>query len=80
MAFMKLRRRPGIAGARSDDEGRLRDLLERVREGFSRLDAGEIDAFELDDLIGRYERSAQELRCRPVALDRRPDRPGVTGS
>ena len=36
-------------------------LLERVREGFVRLDAGEIDVFELDDLIHRYKRSAREL-------------------
>jgi hypothetical protein len=32
-----------------------------VRGGFARLDAGEIDAFELDDLIHRYNRSAREL-------------------
>jgi hypothetical protein len=36
-------------------------LLERVRKGFRRLDEGEIDAFELDDLIHRYKRSAKEL-------------------
>jgi hypothetical protein len=39
----------------------LRGLLEHVREGFARLDAGEIDEFELDDLIHRYKRSANEL-------------------
>lgn len=40
-------------------EVQLRLLLdERVREGFARLDVGEIDAFEL---IQRYERSAREL-------------------
>jgi hypothetical protein len=42
-------------------EERLLLLLERVRNGFARLDAGEIDAFDLDDLIHRYERSAREL-------------------
>ena len=42
-------------------ERELRALLERVREGFAQLDAGEIDAFELDDLIHRYKRSAKEL-------------------
>jgi hypothetical protein len=36
-------------------------LLERVRDGFARLDAGEIDAFDLDDLIHRYKRSVREL-------------------
>ena len=32
-----------------------------MREGFARLDAGELDAFELDELIHRYKRSAREL-------------------
>jgi hypothetical protein len=39
----------------------LRALLEHVREGFARLDAGEIDAFDLDDLIHHYKRAAREL-------------------
>ncbi len=39
----------------------LRRLLERVRDGFVRLDAGEIDEFELDDLIHRYKRSTKKL-------------------
>ena len=42
-------------------EAQLRLLLDRVRDGFSRLDAGELDAFELDELIHRYKRSAREL-------------------
>lgn len=42
-------------------EQQLRELLERVREGFARLDRGEIDPFELDDLIHRYKRAAQKL-------------------
>lgn len=42
-------------------EEQLGLLLDRVREGFARLDAGEIDVFELDDLIHRYKRSAREL-------------------
>lgn len=43
------------------NEAQLRLLLERVRDGFGRWDAGEIDAFELDELIHRYKRSAREL-------------------
>lgn len=39
----------------------LGGLLEHVRAGFVRLDAGEIDEFDLDDLIHRYKRSAVEL-------------------
>ena len=39
----------------------LRSLLEHVRFGFAQLDRGEIDEFELDDLIHRYKRAAKEL-------------------
>ena len=39
----------------------LRRLLEHVRGGFARLDAGEIDDFELDDVIHRYKRAAAKL-------------------
>jgi hypothetical protein len=37
----------------------LLGLLEHVREGFARLDAGELDVFELDELIHRYKRAAK---------------------
>jgi hypothetical protein len=39
----------------------LRGLLEHVRDGFAQLDGGEIDEFDLDDLIYHYKRSAAEL-------------------
>ncbi len=39
----------------------LRRLLEHVRAGFAQLDAGEIDEFDMDDLIHHYKRSAAEL-------------------
>jgi len=42
-------------------EEQLGLLLGRVREGFVRLDAGEIDVFDVDDLIHHYKRSAGEL-------------------
>lgn len=42
-------------------DAQLRILLERVREGFAQLDAGEIDPFKLDELIHHYKRSAREL-------------------
>lgn len=42
-------------------EAELRKLLGHVREGFRRLDAGEIDLFDLDDIVHRYKRSAQKL-------------------
>jgi hypothetical protein len=39
----------------------LRALLERVRDGFAQLDAGDIDEFDLDDLFHRYRRAAADL-------------------
>lgn len=42
-------------------EEQLAALLERVREGFARYDAGELDAFELDDLVWHYKRATREL-------------------
>jgi len=39
----------------------LRVLLEHVRQGFAQLDAGQIDEFDLDDLIHHYKRAATEL-------------------
>ena len=42
-------------------KSQLRILLEHVRDGFARLGAGEIDEFEMDDLIHHYKRSANEL-------------------
>ncbi len=42
-------------------EARLAELLERVREGLDLYDSGELDAFELDELIHRYKKAAREL-------------------
>ncbi len=42
-------------------EAHLRELLESVRAGFRRYEAGEVNAFELDGLIHHYKRSAREL-------------------
>jgi hypothetical protein len=39
----------------------LRGLLGDVRDGLARLDAGELDAFELDEVVHCYKRSAREL-------------------
>jgi hypothetical protein len=39
----------------------LHALLERVREGFAQLDSGEIDEFDLDDLIHRYKSAVGDL-------------------
>src|SRR5215217_1603441 len=39
----------------------LARLIERGRKGLERYDAGEIDAFELDELIHHYKRATQKL-------------------
>lgn len=39
----------------------LRGLLAHVREGFTQLEVGEIDEFELDELIHRYKKAAARL-------------------
>src|SRR5215207_2479537 len=57
----KARRRAARQLVGEYHERELARLLEHVREGFARLDAGQIDAFDLDDLIHRYKRSAREL-------------------
>jgi hypothetical protein len=42
-------------------QARLADLLDHVRAGFARFDAGEVDAFGLDEVIHRYQVAAREL-------------------
>ncbi len=42
-------------------ERELSALVERLRSGLERLDAGEVDVFEFDDLVHRYKRSTQKL-------------------
>jgi hypothetical protein len=58
-------REPSDAPARrlvgDHHEAEVARLLEHVRDGFARYDTGELDAFDLDDLIHRYKRSAREL-------------------
>jgi hypothetical protein len=53
-------------------QAELRTLLEHVRAGFTQLDAGDIDEFELDDVIHHYKRS----RCRALEV-LRVERRGV---
>jgi hypothetical protein len=43
-------------------DAQLRDLLEHVRRGFDRLDRGEIDVFDLDDVVQRYRKAATKLQ------------------
>jgi hypothetical protein len=42
-------------------EAKLADLLEHVRAGLARYDAGQITAFDVDEIIHHYTRAAREL-------------------
>jgi len=57
----KAKRRADWACLVTYHEARLTELLEHVREGFAWYDAGEIDAFGLDELIHRCQIAAREL-------------------
>ena len=57
----KARRRAARERIGAYHEEQLRLLLEHVRDGFRKLEAAEIDPFELDELIHHYKRSAQKL-------------------
>lgn len=60
-AQRKARRRSARVLVATYHEAKLAELVEHAREGFDCYDAGEIDAFELDDLVHRYTRAAREL-------------------
>jgi hypothetical protein len=57
----KARRRAARQTIGEYHEQQLRLLLDRVRDGFAKMDAGEIDPFGLDELIHHYKRFAQKL-------------------
>jgi hypothetical protein len=57
----KAERRAARAAVGAYHERELAKLIERLREGLVRYDAGEIDAFELDDLVHHYKRATQKL-------------------
>ena len=54
-------RKAGREAVGAYHEAQLELLLERVREGFARYDAGAIDAFEHDELIHHDKRATQKL-------------------
>jgi hypothetical protein len=58
----KAKRREARVIVEAYHQEQLRALLEHVRDGFARLDVGEIDEFELDDLIHRFKRATKQLR------------------
>lgn len=42
-------------------QARLAELVQRVGDGVDRFRAGELDAFEVDQVIFQYSRAAKEL-------------------
>jgi hypothetical protein len=42
-------------------EAKLGELIEHVRDALARYDMGEIDAFDLDEVIHHYKLAAREL-------------------
>jgi hypothetical protein len=57
----KAERRAARAAVGAYHEAELARLIDHVREGLERYDAGELDAFELDELIHHYKRATQKL-------------------
>lgn len=57
----KSERRAAVEVVAEYHEGRLAELLQRVGDGVDRFRAGELDAFEVDQVIFQYSRAAKEL-------------------
>jgi hypothetical protein len=57
----KAERRAARAAVGAYHEAELARLIDHVREGLQRYDAGELDGFELDELIHHYKRATQKL-------------------
>jgi hypothetical protein len=57
----KSERRAAVEVVAEYHEGRLAELLQRVGDGVDRFRTGELDAFEVDQVIFHYSRAAKEL-------------------
>jgi hypothetical protein len=57
----KSERRAAIEAVAEYHEARLAELVQRVGDGVDRFRTGELDAFEVDQLIFQYSRAAKEL-------------------
>ena len=60
-ASSKGERRTARAAVTAYHQAELEKLIERLCAQIARYDAGEIDAFELDDLIHHYKRATKKL-------------------
>ncbi len=57
----RARRRSARETVAAYHQEQLTLLLDHVRDGFAQMDAGELDAFDVDELIHRYQRASREL-------------------
>jgi hypothetical protein len=57
----KAERRAARARIGAYHEAKLAELIEHISQALARCDAGEIDVFDLDDVIRHYKRAAREL-------------------
>jgi hypothetical protein len=57
----KSERRLALDEVAAYHEARLAELVQRVGEAVDRFRAGELEAFEVDEVIFQYSRSAKEL-------------------
>lgn len=60
-AEAKAKRKSARAKVGAYHEARLAEIQDRLREALARADAGELDAFEVDDVVHHYTRAAREL-------------------
>lgn len=57
----KAERREASSRIAAYHEAELAALVDRLRDGLRRYDAGELDVFEFDDLVHHYKKATQEL-------------------
>lgn len=57
----KAKRKAARAAVAAYHEARLLEMQDRVRDALARSDAGELDAFEVDEVIHRYTCAARDL-------------------
>jgi len=59
--LIKARRKAARAAVAAYHGASLAEIQDRVREAPARAEVGELDAFEVDELIDRYTQAAREL-------------------
>jgi hypothetical protein len=57
----KAERRAARATVGAYHQAELAKLIEHLRDAFARYDAGDLDAFEFDEIVHRYKRATQKL-------------------